>query len=225
MRTSIISLAVLAAVAALGGCGDNYTQPLYIPRELAPAPESFDNWWLASEFVLRKYYFEEDYSDRRTGVMTTVPLTGKHVFEFWRKDAVTWDDAYESTVQTIYRIATISIVKNKTGGYEPKVTVTVGRSDRTQQSVTTLAGAYGLANEGRSISIHRRRLRPNAGAAQEAIRESQRTNQPIQAAFPDWFCLLGEDELLADSIRMDIVEAAGKRSYIAGIGKDTSPQE
>ncbi len=221
MRTSIISLAVVLASLAAGGCGDDFRTPIRTPRELAPAPDSFDNCWLASEFVLRKFYFQQDYSDRRTGVMTTAPLTGKQVFEFWRKDAVTWDDAYESTVQTIYRIATVNIVKTKAGAFEPKVTVTVGRSDKPTQQITTLSGAYGLATEGRSISFHRRRDKPNKGAAEEAIRESERTNKPIQAAYPDWFCELGQDELLADSIRMEIVEAASRRSYVAGI-PDTS---
>ncbi|MCE5326806.1 MAG: hypothetical protein LLG01_10345 [Planctomycetaceae bacterium] len=217
MRTWILSLAVVLPALVACGCGDDYRQPIRIPRELAPAPESFDNWWLASEFVLRKFYFEEDYSDRRTGVMTTAPLTGKQVFEFWRKDAITWDDAYESTVQTIYRIATVNIVKTKTGKYEPKVTVTVGRSDLPRQRITTLSQAYGVASEGQHITRHPQKDYTQSGAVDEALRESRRTNKPIQATYPDWFVILGEDELLADRLRMDIVEAAGLRSYVAGI--------
>ena len=136
-----------AAWLSLSVCScTTYTQPTAGLREMTEAQRSFEITWRASQDVLRRYNFELDRLDRRAGVITTEPLTGKHWFEFWRHDAATNFDLAEGTVQTVYRSATVTIRPVQPGGTKFKATVevTVERSDILEPQLTSTSEAYDL---------------------------------------------------------------------------------
>jgi hypothetical protein len=103
-----ILIAAMAALAAFAGsCAP--------PKGLPPSPARtgavhFDAAWDAAVAVLWEYGFTVDRMDRRSGLITTAPLTGKYLGEFWRHDAATNRDVWEGTTQTIYRQATVHLV-------------------------------------------------------------------------------------------------------------------
>ncbi len=143
-RAKLIAL-LLAAVAA--GCG---AVPQLGPG-VSPSPdESFNAVWDAAIEVLRQYRFEVDRADRRAGVITTLPMLGQSWFEFWRQDAATPADLLESSLQTIYRQATVNIRRvwpetttaPVVGEYVAAVEVRVRRSDRLEPQATSASEAY-----------------------------------------------------------------------------------
>ncbi len=151
-----ISIVALAALAALvGSC---------TPKAVPPSPARtgdvhFDAVWDAAVSVLWEYGFTLDRMDRRSGLITTAPLTGKYLGEFWRHDAATMHDTWEGTVQTIYRQATVHLVPvgGTTAGSGPatyptshpspdtpfvaRVEVRVSRSDRPIRSIESTGDA------------------------------------------------------------------------------------
>ena len=208
---------VLVAVMCAAGCV-RHTQRVQPERELTPAQNSFENAWQASRWALEKYYFTIDQADRRSGTISTGPLTGKQAFEFWRRDAVTWDDTYENTVQTIYRIATVTIKRTGPDGktFKPEVRVIVGRSDKPTRSTHTLTDVYNLGFV-EPLANARTRARKEPGAVDQAVQEAARTGQPVTPAHPYWLTVLGRDEILERDILITIEEAANERSYMGGI--------
>ena len=98
----------LTFAAAMCGCG-GHAGPVISAGPRTPAERNFDAVWRASLDVLGEYNFEIDRRNKRAGVITTLPMTGRHWFEFWRKDAAAGNNLAEGTVQTVYRAATVSI--------------------------------------------------------------------------------------------------------------------
>ncbi len=140
LKTSVaISLAVV-----LTGC-PRYTKPVLPQPRMTAAERNFESLWEAAREVLRKYRFELDYQDRRSGVIRTVAMTGEHFGEFWRRDAATNRDLAESTVQTVYRQARVTIVPSAAAGYyRPEVEVFTFRSNREVPHVTSTSEALDL---------------------------------------------------------------------------------
>ncbi len=125
------------------GCG-SAGRPAMSPHGVDD--ENFNAMWDAATEVLGKYRFTIDRADRRAGVITTFPMTGRHWFEFWRKDAATPRDVTEGTLQTIYRRVTVNIRRKEAGGKEYLVAVQVHttRSDLPNPQVTSTSEAYNL---------------------------------------------------------------------------------
>jgi hypothetical protein len=198
-----IVLVVLAAMAA--GCAPSYTEPVVAPPQLTGEQQAFEDVWQATLTTLRRYEFELDRQDRRAGTITTAPLVGKHITEFWRKDAATRTDALESTLQTIYRIVRVEIrpTAPKAGAFAPQVQVSVYRSNRERQRV-------GSAND-----ILYGRRRPGRAGYVEAKPESHEsaaptaTGEPVTAGIPAHFTPLGRDEKLEAKILAAILAKTG----------------
>jgi hypothetical protein len=92
---------------------------------LAAAEASGDEaLWGAVQDSLRDYRFRIDRVDRREGVVTTLPETSKQLFEFWRKDAVTAYDVWESTINPIRRWVEVRVADGPESA-ERNVAVTV----------------------------------------------------------------------------------------------------
>ena len=144
MRT-LNGILIGVLLAGTVGCA-NYSRPVVSPQGMTAAERNRDDLWQASLTVLRKYYFTIDRQDRRAGVITTLPMTGKQWFEFWRRDAVTPADAAESSLHTIYRSVTVTIRPSAPGAgtFEPTVHSKILRSDRSQLQMTSTSEAYGL---------------------------------------------------------------------------------
>ncbi len=142
MRTIV---AVLIGVILAGtGCVSN-TKPIVSTTKPTGSQRNFEAIWQASRQVLTKYYFQLDRQDRREGIITTTPLTGKQPLEFWRGDATSAYSLAENTIQTIYRTATVRINrKGKSGAYQHAVEIQVDRSNRKTLQVTSTSEAYDL---------------------------------------------------------------------------------
>lgn len=139
------STCLLAAILMPIGCQPKYTQPVFEPKAMTPQQENFQQLWQASRKVLIGYHFHIDRQDPRAGVITTWPMTGKHIFEVWRKDAARFSDSGESTLQTIYRAASVTIRPTIDGqDYEPVVEVFVSRSDKPIDSIASTSDAYDM---------------------------------------------------------------------------------
>ena len=143
MRTHAI-VWLLAAGSLASGCA--YTTPIVPVAKMTPAQRNFEAVWQASRDVLRRYDFTLDRQDRRAGVITTLPITGKHWFEFWRKDAASSFSKAEGSLQTIYRAARVRILPAAKGQrtYHPVVEVIAFRSDQKHLQVTSTSEAYSL---------------------------------------------------------------------------------
>jgi len=203
MRTNAIVLVVLAAT--LAGCAPSYTEPIVAPRQLSGEEKAFEDVWQATLTTLRKYNFELDRQDRRAGTITTAPLLGKHITEFWRKDAATRTDAMESTIQTIYRIARVDIrpTAPKAGTFTPRVQVSVYRSNRKRQRAGSANDIlYGRRRRGREGYVEARPEPAEAAASAKGA-------EPVTAGIPAHFTPLGRDEKLEAKIRNAILANAG----------------
>ena len=203
MRTNMIVLVVLAAT--LVGCAPSYTEPVVAPRQLTGEEQAFEDVWQATLTTLRKYSFELDRQDRRAGAITTAPLLGKHITEFWRKDAATRTDAMESTLQTIYRIVRVEIrpTAPKAGTFAPQVQVSVYRSNRKLKRAGSATDIlYGRRRAGAAGYVEARPEAHESGAPSDMA-------EPVTAGIPAHFTPLGSDEKLEAKIRDAIVAQTG----------------
>lgn len=156
MRT-ILTTCMLAALG-VGGCA-RYTTPVAPPAERTEAERNFEALWDASREVLRKYYFTIDREDRRAGLITTYPMTGKHFFEFWRRDSVTVGEAVESSIQQIYHTATVRIRRTGDSTYDPLVEIVLSRPRTVGDNVISARQAF------RSLDVSGKRFREDMEAA------------------------------------------------------------
>lgn len=213
MRTVITSLVLAGLLTGVGACV-RHTDLLRSQQGMTPAERNFDNLWQASQYVLKKYHFTLDIQDRRAGLISTEPMVGKQFFEFWRHDSTTRRDRDESTVQTIYRTAFVTISRGGTEdeAYRSKVVVTVGRSNLGRTGIVTVSDAYRLPF---GEHVGREHEKPEErGALETALKKAAETGQHIQPVLPEWLTPLGRDEKLEQKILGEIAEAATKRVYM-----------
>jgi hypothetical protein len=196
MRNLRMLCLVALSVCCLPGCKVEYTEPVVPPRALSAAEEDFEALWQASRETLRKYHFKLDRQDRRHGIIDTEWMTGMHFFEFWRKDAARPADFGESTIQTIYRKAkvTLSPAEEDPTTYKAKVQVLLRRSDKPTGNVTSTSEALSLFRSGR-------RRRPRT-----LLLESDRP-EVSEAEYVE----LGQDRSLEARLTADIAAAADRR--------------
>jgi hypothetical protein len=139
-------IAILAVLAgAWSGC-TSYNRPVVPPAAQTAPQRNFDAVWYASMKVLRDYHFEVAAESRRDGTIITSPLVGRQALEFWRKDTVTQQELSESTFQTIYKTATVTIRPSGDNPetYVASVAVEVSRSDKPALTVTSTSEAIGM---------------------------------------------------------------------------------
>ena len=174
MKSHLYLVLVLLAGGCAAGNGVATTEPV------SQAQGDYDAVWGACLQVLRDYQFRVDRQDRREGLITTFPMTGKSWFELARKDAATFRDGLESSLQTIYRKAEVHITTDDRQTYRTRVRVAVSRSDRPYLQITNAGEAHGLFH----TAGRRRRNR--------------------RAAVPSRPVPLPDDEGLAGKIQADI---------------------
>lgn len=186
-RMIVLSLAGCLWASVLTGCHANYSNPtpaaLSAKRELTTAQRSFDAYWRASLDVLRSYEFELDRQDRRAGIITTKPMLGRHFFEVWRRDAVTYYDMTESTIQSMYNTVTVALVPGaQAGAYEPKVTVALERLNRPSEGPPSFAAGMTVV----SVSPRKEAKRTlREATAREAVRTEVGRNEPLARRLED----------------------------------------
>jgi hypothetical protein len=180
---------LITLMAALAGCA-NYTQPVVSQEPKTPAERNFETLWQASISVLREYYFKIDREDRRDGVIRTDAMLGKQFGEFWRKDAASDTNLAESTLQTIFRQATVTIKPVGEDRFEPSVEVQTFRSNKEERQVSSTSEALNLFDLPEKGSPDEDLLKVK-GASEEAVP-------------------LGRDAALEEKIRADILLKAGR---------------
>mgnify|MGYP006289384817 CR=1 FL=1 len=133
------ALAPALLLAVLAGCQD--MRPL--PDGLTPPQRQFEASWRASLAAMDEYRFPVAEQDRRRGVIVSEAVVSQHPTEFWRKDALTPADLFETALHTIYRQVRVELAPIE-DGFQPEVAVSVFRSNRRSPQVTSTSQAYDL---------------------------------------------------------------------------------
>ena len=206
-RYGILIVAMVALAAFAGSCATPKAVPTSPGRTGAV---HFDSVWDAAVSVLWEYGFTVDRMDRRNGIITTAPLTGKYMGEFWRHDAATTHDLWEGTIQTIYRQATVHLVPvgaaTSASGpatyptsrpsadtpFVARVEVRVSRKDRPQRQIQSTAEAQQMF------------LRPQSADMEEALQHKQELARKKEE--PNYNVDLGRDAKLEAIIEGKINE-------------------
>ncbi len=111
LRMNVVVVLIALMAGCLGPRRDNYQSS----RSVAiadPSPQA-DQVWEAVQETLRRHRFRLDRVDRRAGVLTTMPVTSQHLFEFWRHDVDTWPDLWESTLNPLRRWVEVTVAREE----------------------------------------------------------------------------------------------------------------
>lgn len=150
---------VMIFLSLVSGCTRPALTSEPIVRTVADGvPGSIDRQWEAAREVLRRHIYEVDLLDRRSGVITTRPITSQSVFEFWRHDVDTPYDLLESTLNPIRRRITIRVATtDPDGSADIEVIVTkerLSRPERQYSSSTQVVHFFGDSLPGVAGEIH-----------------------------------------------------------------------
>ncbi len=144
----ISSAVVFLGLAAMlsGGCFDPPAEYGPVQADVITSEETdFEAMWDTVLRVLQRYDFRPDRQDRREGVITTLPITSRQWFEFWRDDAIGLYQMTEASLHTIQRQAVIKIRRRpEPGRYRVIVRVDVFRYSVPERQVTTPSGALAM---------------------------------------------------------------------------------
>jgi hypothetical protein len=136
MRTfaAVVSSAGLSVVA-MGAIGCSTATGFHLPEIrhfFAPRPVAenpllvpsgdFETVWNRTVAVVDKY-FDIASENRVSRTIVTQPKIGATLLEPWSGDSVTFEDRFESTLQTMRRFAIIKVDPAPTGGFLVKVEV------------------------------------------------------------------------------------------------------
>jgi hypothetical protein len=113
--------------------------PLVVPST------DFEILWNKTIAVVDKY-FDIESENRLARTIKTQPQTGATIIEPWALDSVTLPDRFESSLQTIRRVAIIHIDPAPTGGFLVKVEVDKFLEDMAKP-VTQPAGRAAFTND------------------------------------------------------------------------------
>ncbi len=116
---------VIVGLGLVSGC-QRPVQPVETTTQRVHLADDFDmdRLWDAAQDVLRDHRFELALVDRRSGSITTQPVTSQACFEFWRHDVDTSFDLMEATLRTVRRSAAVTIDREMDGS-EAGLTVAV----------------------------------------------------------------------------------------------------
>ncbi len=114
IRKLVFSMVVVGS-ALITGCFSPQRTDYAVAQQIGIASDSpqADQLWEVVQDTLRRHRFRLDRVDRRAGVITTIPETSQHFFEFWRHDVDTWSDLWEATLNPIRRRAEVSLTANE----------------------------------------------------------------------------------------------------------------
>ena len=150
---TILVLALLSGGCIMGKQHPAATQPATAIDPKAAQPEywikqpgiahlagrDFDRLWNACRDAAIADGFTIDRTDYREGLLTTLPLVSKQVYEFWRNDVVDSRDLAQSTFGTIRRTARFTIKRLGDGSFEATPKVLVERYSTIERRITSVA--------------------------------------------------------------------------------------
>ena len=138
---------------------------------------SFDALWDACRSAAQADGFLVDRRDYREGVMTTLPLLSKQVYEIWRGDVVTAHDLAQSSLGMMRRTARFDITRLPDGSFQASPKVLVERDSLIARRIT-------------SVDQYQNAF---AIQTQDVARETQRSGQELPAEY--WYPV-GRDRAL-----------------------------
>ena len=106
------------------------------PPSVAVPARDYDALWRVCESVASDRLFDLDRRDYRNGILTTRPLLGGQLLEFWRSDIADPYSAAESNLASVRRTIQFEIVKRDDGQYEVHPKVVVERHTLQERRVT-----------------------------------------------------------------------------------------
>ena len=109
------------------------------PPAARAADADFARLWDACQVETHARFMRVDREDYRLGLLTTIPLVSKQIFEPWRTDAVTVHDQAESTLGTIRRTVRFEIARRPDGTYEVVPKVLVERFASAERRLTAIS--------------------------------------------------------------------------------------
>ena len=153
--------------------------------------DNYDELWEACIGAARRRGYRVDRQDYRNGVLQTVPVVSKQLYEPWRRDVATIEDMTESTLATMRRIIRFEIRRAGDDSFECVPKVVVERYSSAERRIT-------------SITQYRETFSINTA---EGNRERDRG---VNIADTYWFAT-GRDEQLEERL------ADGVRSRLKGM--------
>lgn len=100
---------------------------------------SFNRLWDAAERAARFHRFEMDRNDQRLGVMTTLPLLSKTIWEVWRNDLPHIKDQMRSTLAEYRQLIRYDFSRLPDGTYRVTPRVVLERHVQRDHRVTIAA--------------------------------------------------------------------------------------
>jgi hypothetical protein len=151
-RIVCLTLALLPTGCIIGREHPAATQPATAidPKSAQPAfwldqpavvkitAADFDQLWNACRESARAAGFTIDRSDYRAGLITTLPLVSRQVYEFWRGDVATHHDLTQSTLGTMRRTVRFDIRRLEDGTYQAEPKVLVERDSMIERRITSV---------------------------------------------------------------------------------------
>jgi hypothetical protein len=99
---------------------------------------SFEALWDACRSAAQADGFLIDRRDYREGVLTTLPLLSKQVYEFWRGDVITPHDLTQSSLGMLRRTVRFDITRQPDGSFEASPKVLVERDSLIERRITSV---------------------------------------------------------------------------------------
>ena len=119
------------------------------PVSVSEPSEQADQLWEAVQETLRRGRFQLDRIDRQAWVITTLPVTSQHFFEFWRHDVDTPHDRWEATLNPMRRWVEVSLICADDGPWKQlAVVVHKERFSSPDRQFNSSGAAYQYFGEG-----------------------------------------------------------------------------
>ena len=118
----VCSLLCLLSSACLGPQRSAYTSTRILSGLRTPSDQ--EGVWQAIQDTLRQCNYRLDRVDQRERLVTTLPQTSQHFFEFWRHDVDTRNDYWEASLNPIRRWVEIRVSDHENGD-DPELAVVV----------------------------------------------------------------------------------------------------
>ena len=183
---NVVVVLIVLPAGCLGPRRDNYQSSRSVSIA-DPSPEA-DQVWEAVQETLRRHRFRLDRVDRRAGVITTMPVTSQHFFEFWRHDVDTRQDLWESTLNPLRRWVEVGIARDE---------------DKKWKELTVVVHKQRLSSPDRQFN--------STGAAYQYFGDSLPSTEGIVRLMAEYDVWLddGRDPAMEDYLLRAILERAG----------------
>lgn len=190
----ILTATLCVATLFIGAGCQKPAEPIHQTAALVSIEdaEQFDRLWDDTVEVLRRYDFIPDRQDRSAGVITTVPVTSAHWFEFWRQDITTGYAFAQSNLSSVRRSAKVNIDRSdEQDEYVLAVRINVERLSTPERQVNSPAGAYVMFG----------------------TRLPTTTGERLRGKSPDRWLPVGRDASLESTILARIIDRFHPASY------------